>query len=185
MKLKLLALTLSKFQDLEMVALLSIFKASQKFEKIDFYSPENKDLVTGQFDIANIKTITNFNVDDYDVLYIPGGFGAKLLRSSKPGIDCVKQFIEKDKWVIAICDAPNALADHNLIAENQKYISWSDGDIKDPKRISDFNTHVFHSGKLITGRCPVVTLDLAFYSLAVIFGKAFSDELKTKLMGKK
>lgn len=182
--MKLLALTMTKFQDLEMVALLSIFKASQKFKKIDFYSPENLESVTGQFDIANIKTITNFNVNDYDVLYIPGGYGATLLRQSQKGIECVKQFIDNNKWVIAICDAPNALADHNLIKEDQKYISWSSEEIIDPKRIKDFNTHVYSSQKLITGRCPVVTLDLAFYALEVMFDKKFSDDLKLKLMGK-
>lgn len=182
--MKLLALTMSKFQDLEMVALLSIFKTSQKFERIDFYSPEDLEMVTGQFDIANIKTIKSFNVNDYDALYIPGGYGATLLRQSQKGIECVKQFINNDKWVIAICDAPNALADHNLIKEDRKYISWSSGDITDSKRIKDFKTHVYSSGKLITGRCPVVTLDLAFYALEVIFGKDFSDGLKIKLMGK-
>lgn len=182
--MKLLALTLPKFQDLEMVALLSIFKASKKFSKIDFYSPEGKKSVTGQFDIANINTLTSYNVDDYDVIYIPGGQGATLLRNSLEGKKCLEEFIKKNKWVIAICDAPNALEDLGLIKDNQKYISWSDGEMNNPKRIKDEKTNVFSSGKLITGRCPVVTIDLAFYSLEVIFGEEFSKSLKNQLMGK-
>ncbi|QZX49276.1 DJ-1/PfpI family protein [Mycoplasma sp. E35C] len=182
--MKLLVLTLKQFQDIELVSFTSIMKASKKFTQIDFYSPDNLSEVVGQFDIAHIKTINSFDVNDYDVIYIPGGMGAKHLRTNQKGLDCVKQFVDNNKWVIAICDAPNALSENNILNKNDSYISWSDGSMNDINRIKDFNVQLNCSNKLITGRCSLTTLDLAFYSLEMIFSKEFSDELRTRLTGK-
>ncbi|MDC4163623.1 DJ-1/PfpI family protein [Mycoplasma sp. T363T] len=181
--MKLLVLTLKEFQDIELVSFASILTASNKFSKIDYYSPDNQDSVVGQFNVAHIKTIKSFNVNDYDAIYVPGGVGAIHLRSNQKGLECVKEFVQNNKLVIAICDAPNALSENNILNKDDKYISWSDGTMNGANRIKDFNTQLNCSNKLITARCSLTTLELAFYTLEVLFSKEFSDELRAKLTG--
>lgn len=181
--MKLLVLTIKEFQDIELVSFASILTASGKFSKINYYSPEEKDSVVGQFNVAHIKTIKSFNVNDYDAIYVPGGMGAIHLRTNQKGLAAVHEFVKANKWVIAICDSPNALSENKILNPEDKYISWSDGTMNHPNRIKDFNVQLNRSNKLITGRCSLTTLELAFYTLEVLFSKEFSEELRAKLTG--
>ena len=70
---------------------------------------------------GNIKPLSQFNSDDYDVLLFPGGFGAmkNLCNYAVAGNDCVvnpyveqaiKSMHERKKYIAGICITPILLA---------------------------------------------------------------------------
>lgn len=180
--MKALILTIQDFQDIELVTFSSVLKASGQFE-CDFYSCQKQTEVIGQYKIATIKTIINYDVNDYDLLYVPGGVGALHLRKLEAGIACVRDFLEHDKYVVAICDAPNAIAESNILKQHHRFVSWSDGSRNHANRIKDIDIQIHQTEKFITGRCSLTTMDLAFYTIKVLFGSSFCQDLKTKLTG--
>lgn len=181
--MKLLVLTIEAFQDIELVAFCSIMKASGKFETIDFYNAEGQSEITGQFDVANIKTKTTYDVNNYDMLYVPGGVGAINLRKLPNAQKCIADFFAHDKWVVSICDSPNAMAEKGLLKADDKYISWSDGTMNDKRRITNLTVNVNKTKKFITGRNSLQTLELAFFTIETLFGTEFAYELKAALSG--
>ena len=121
--MNLLVLVMQDFQDLELVGVTSIFKKSNMFNSITFYSPQNLNKVCGQFQIATIECETKIDLSQYDAIYVPGGKGATILRSNNIGIETIKHFFDFNKWVLAICDAPNAIDESNLLKDDYQYIS--------------------------------------------------------------
>lgn len=119
---KLLVILLDKFQDIELTTFISLIKKANVFGQIEFFNPENK-LVTGQFGVVQIEGQNHWKADDFDAIFIPGGFAAQLFRKCEKSTELVREFFLKNKFVFAICDAPNAIFELNL-AKNYKFSSY-------------------------------------------------------------
>jgi protease I len=55
------------------------------------------------------KAVTDVSPGDFDALLIPGGFSPDQLRAHEAPVSFVKQFMEADKPVFAICHAAQIL----------------------------------------------------------------------------
>ncbi|MDE3111662.1 MAG: type 1 glutamine amidotransferase [Chloroflexota bacterium] len=55
------------------------------------------------------KAFTDVTPQQFDALFIPGGFSPDRLRANPVAVDFVKAFFEKDKPVMAICHGPQIL----------------------------------------------------------------------------
>lgn len=53
--------------------------------------------------------IDDVDPNDYDALFIPGGFSPDLLRSDDRFVEFTKHFMDKKKPVLAICHGPQLL----------------------------------------------------------------------------
>ncbi|MDR3553117.1 MAG: type 1 glutamine amidotransferase [Syntrophobacteraceae bacterium] len=63
------------------------------------------------------------NPDDFDALLIPGGYSPDNLRAHKGPVRFVKQFMERDKPVFAICHGPQLLISAGKL-EGRKATGW-------------------------------------------------------------
>ncbi|AXI00089.1 type 1 glutamine amidotransferase [Sporosarcina sp. PTS2304] len=68
--------------------------------------------VTGMKENTKVKldkSIDQANSADYDALFIPGGFSPDILRADDRFVKFVKEFMDADKPVFAICHGPQLL----------------------------------------------------------------------------
>ncbi|EIE42453.1 hypothetical protein MCANUFG4_00160 [Mycoplasmopsis canis UFG4] len=168
--MNLLVIIEDKFKDVELVTPLTIFKTSRQFNKIDFFSPNLK-IATGSDGFAKIENIlNNIDINDYDLIFIPGGSGAQALRKNQESLKIIKEHFNSGKGIIAVCDAPNVLSENKIIT-NESFsgypTNWS-VDFRKENWIDQFVTS--ENKKLITGNSPFSSTKLAFYALIHLFG---------------
>lgn len=169
--MNLLVLTLEGYQDIELVGFLGALNAGGQTIKITYWNPDGQQLVGGSNQIGQIKTTSQtLEASSFDAIFIPGGKACVGLRANTKALTLIEQFIKLDKYIFAICDAPNALVDAKLQLD-KKYVSYPIANI-DTKatslRIKDQKT--FADGKYITGDSPLAAIDLALLVLKTLYG---------------
>ncbi|AJC49881.1 DJ-1 family protein [Mycoplasma flocculare] len=172
--MKLLVILLDKFQDIELTTFISLIKKADIFNQIEFFNPENK-LVTGQFGIAQIQGQNHWKSGDFDAIFIPGGFAAQLLRKCKKSAELIREFFAKNKYVFAICDAPNAIYELNL-AKNYLFSSYpNENNIKIRQRQETATTI---DKNYISARNAASSADLAFAVIENLGSKEVAEKIK-------
>ncbi|WP_347861790.1 type 1 glutamine amidotransferase domain-containing protein [Salimicrobium sp. PL1-032A] len=98
------------------------------FEDVEFTQPVN-DLKKDGHEVTNIEwkagkevtgkqgettvtidtSIDDVNAEDFDALFIPGGFSPDQLRGDEKFVKFAKHFMDNDKPVFAICHGPQLL----------------------------------------------------------------------------
>ncbi|MCM3598416.1 type 1 glutamine amidotransferase [Metabacillus idriensis] len=63
----------------------------------------------GQESIKVDASIDEVNADDFDALFIPGGFSPDILRGDDKFVTFTKKFMDDNKPVFAICHGPQLL----------------------------------------------------------------------------
>lgn len=93
---------------------------------IDLYSITNQNTVTTshRVSIRTECTIDTLNVDNYDMLVIPGGkAGVDNLNSSDEVKRVIAQFMYQDKYVAAVCAGPSVLGRLGYL-QDKKYTCY-------------------------------------------------------------
>jgi len=55
------------------------------------------------------KAVKDVSVDEFDALFIPGGYSPDKLRADDQAVKFVEKFVKSDKPIFAICHAPQLL----------------------------------------------------------------------------
>ena len=109
----------------------------------------------GKFE-AN-KAIGDVKPEDYDAIFIPGGFSPDLLRSDKEGRfgEFAKHFLQEEKPTFAICHGPQVLIDTDLL-EGRKLTSFLSvrKDLENAGATVVDESVVICGGNLVTSRTP-------------------------------
>lgn len=63
----------------------------------------------GEAEVAADLSIDEAKPEDFDALFIPGGFSPDILRADERFVTFVKHFMDSDKPVFAICHGPQLL----------------------------------------------------------------------------
>jgi protease I len=82
--------------------------------------------VTGEHGNASAlidKSISEVSIDQFDALFIPGGYSPDRLRIDDKIVEFVKQFSNSGKPVFAICHAPQLLITAQVI-KGRKVAGW-------------------------------------------------------------
>ncbi|MGY0694195.1 type 1 glutamine amidotransferase domain-containing protein [Virgibacillus sp. FSP13] len=98
------------FEDVEYTEPAKAFKDAG--HEIVTIEKEKGNEVTGKNNRANVtidEGIDNVNPDDYDALFIPGGFSPDQLRADDRFVAFAKHFMDVKKPVFAICHGPQLL----------------------------------------------------------------------------
>ena len=69
------------------------------------------------------KRISDVDCDDYELLYLPGGKAAEKLKKNEDVLELVKNFIETNKFIAAVCHGPQILAAADVI-DGHKIAAW-------------------------------------------------------------
>jgi protease I len=100
------------------------------------------------------KTAKEVKVADFDALLIPGGYSPDKLRVDEQMVSFVKEFVESNKPVCAICHAPQLLITAQVL-QGRKITGWKSlvQDIKNAG--AEFiDKEVVIDGNLISSRSP-------------------------------
>ena len=118
-----------------------------KIRGMNLHKPASKVSVT--------KTVKDARPDEYDALFIPGGFiNPDLLRQSAEARNFVKSFALQSKPIASLCHGPWLLASANLLT-GRKVTSWPG--IRDDMVNAGaiwLNHSVVIDGNLVTSRGP-------------------------------
>ncbi len=100
------------------------------------------------------KAVKDVSVDDFDVLFIPGGYSPDKLRVDENAVQFVKRFVETGKPVFSICHAPQILITAQVL-QGRKITSWKSV-IQDVKNAGAtfIDQEVVEDGNLISSRSP-------------------------------
>ena len=104
--------------------------------------------------VAIEKSANDVSVNDFDAIFIPGGCSPDKLREDQNVVKFVKEFVETDKPVFAICHAPQLLITAQVI-EGRKVAGWK-SIIQDIKNAgAEFiDEEVVEDGNIISSRGP-------------------------------
>lgn len=100
------------------------------------------------------KSVREVSVDDFDALFIPGGYSPDKLRVDDDAVQFTKEFVESDKPVFAICHAPQLLITAQVI-KGRKITGWKSiiQDIKNAGAVF-IDKEVVEDGNIISSRSP-------------------------------
>lgn len=68
-------------------------------------------------------SIDQVSVEEFDALFIPGGFSPDLLRVNEKVVEFTRKFVNSGKPVFAICHAPQLLITAKVL-HNRKITGW-------------------------------------------------------------
>ena len=111
----------------------------------------DKGTVTTKTDAA----IDSATPDQYDALFIPGGFSPDRLRVNPKVVSFTKAFFEQGKPVFAICHGPQLLLTARVLP-GRKLTAWTtiQDDLKQVGGMTVVDEQVVVDGNLVTSRKP-------------------------------
>jgi 4-methyl-5(b-hydroxyethyl)-thiazole monophosphate biosynthesis len=165
-------------EEIELVVPVDIFRRSGV--EATLVSAESCLQVSGAHGVKLVADVTlaNVEVDDFDVLLLPGGPGTFALKDSGDVLDFVKLFHSRGKLICAICAAPLILNNAGVL-ENRKFCSHpcAYSVLKNVDRAA----RVVVDGNLITAKGPGVAHEFAFSIIEFLSGKEVSAKMRTDL----
>jgi protease I len=110
-----LILTADKVQDLEFF--YPYYRFIEDGFKVDVVTPDGGELkCKNSMGIKETKKIEDVDINDYDMLYIPGGKAPQELKKNEGVLELVKSFAATGRPIAAICHGPQVLAAADLIS---------------------------------------------------------------------
>ena len=179
--MRILTLILDGYQDIELSGVIGTITSSRELEKNTYYNPDGKTNIFGSNHIGSIETTSVYDINEYDAIFIPGGKLAIELRINIKALNTIKDFIDNDKYIISICDSPNALCDAKLLCD-KKYASYPIEGIENSSSAKRDKTAItIVDGKYITGRGPSSSLELGLKVIEVLISKEKSNYVRSQL----
>ena len=100
------------------------------------------------------KSIADVKADQFDALFIPGGYSPDHIRGDRRVVDFTREFVNSDKPVFAICHGPQLLITAGVV-KGRQMTAWKT--IQDDLRqvgASVTDEPVVVDGRLVTSRQP-------------------------------
>ncbi|MEK6590428.1 MAG: type 1 glutamine amidotransferase domain-containing protein [Nitrospinota bacterium] len=151
--MKALIISADNFEDTEL--LVPYYRLKEEGIGVDIASIK-KGMIKGihGYDVEANKTLKEVHLDDYDLLFLPGGKAPEIVRKERDAIEIAKYFFQKNKPVSAICHGPQLLITAGLL-KNRHATCYKSvvKEIKDAGAIYE-DKEVIVDGNLVTSRQP-------------------------------
>ncbi|BBL69258.1 type 1 glutamine amidotransferase domain-containing protein [Methanoculleus chikugoensis] len=69
------------------------------------------------------RSVSDVSPDDFDALFIPGGYSPDKLRAHEAPVEFVRRFVESAKPVLSICHAPQLMITAQVL-RGRKIAGW-------------------------------------------------------------
>jgi len=152
--------------------ILANYFLKHKGEVITFGIDNDKVTSHEEFITVPHKSIDDINVDDIDLLIIPGVDPSKVNEKEKL-YSLIKEVNKKDKFIGAICAAPVHLAKTSILS-NRKYTTTLD-----INSIEEFNVENFVDKNVVIDKNIITAKASGYVDFALELGKkveVFEDE---------
>lgn len=175
--MKVLCVLTDGFEELEAVGTIALLRRAGI--PIDVYALDAKQ-ATGRFQInmGEIKDISEADVEDYGMLFLPGGPHYQKLEADERVMNMLDHFADRNKLIAAICAAPTILGRHGLL-KGKRYTCFTSmneyfgGTYVDEYTVTDNN--------IITGRSAAAVIDFAFAIIEKIKGPQTAQKVKDSI----
>jgi len=146
---KVLVLLANGFEDIETFTFIDLLRRAKI--KVDLVSINELTVKSGAgINIILDLKIKDISLDDYDLLFLPGGAGVKALDDSKEVKEAVLDFNKKGKLISAICAAPLILGKLGLL-DSKNFTCYPSFE-EFAKKGNYKEVGVVEDGNIITGR---------------------------------
>lgn len=154
------------FETIEALTVVDIMRRAEI--KCSTFSLDNQVVRSSHnIDVVADKNITDKEINEYDVLVLPGGMpGAKNLRDNSTVIELIKKFNSDNKLICSICAGPISLGKAGVL-EN-KEVTCYPGFEKELGICNYSEDNIVEYQNIITARGPAVAFDFAFRILEKI-----------------
>lgn len=165
------------FEELEAVGTIALLRRAGI--TIDVYALDASQ-ATGRFQInmGVIKDLSEADVENYGMLFLPGGPHYQKLEQDERVMAILDHFANQNKLIAAICAAPTILGRRGLLKGKQYtcFTSMNEdfgGTYVDQYTVTDHN--------IITGRSAAAVIDFAFAIIEKIKGAQEAQEVKKSI----
>lgn len=162
------------FEEIEAIGTFAILRRAGL--TVDVFSLVGEN-ATGRFGIncTQLIPIDELNANSYDALVLPGGPQYAALEQSTQVQTLIKQFMQANKVVAAICASPTILG-HAGYLKGRNYTCFNAMD-------EDFGGHFTGEyatidGNLITGQSAAATIEFGFAIVEKLLGKEKALQIK-------
>jgi len=125
--------------------------------------------------------ITDVNVDELDMIVLPGGWdGTESLASNKTVQSILKQMKQSNKYIGAICAAPYALDAAGVLSDN--YTCYPSIENKIRMQGYDKNTDTVTDGKVMTSKGVGTAICFALEIVNTLQGIEIAQRVKKELL---
>jgi 4-methyl-5(b-hydroxyethyl)-thiazole monophosphate biosynthesis len=167
------------FEEIEAVTIIDVLRRAG----IEVETAALKDIVVrGSHGIAMTADtmLDAASARHYDLIALPGGLpGADHLLKDARVRRIVTTMAAENKYVTAICAAPQVLADAGLLERRQ---ATSYPGFLDPGRVQYREEAVVVDDKIITSRGPGTAMEFALMLVEKLAGKPTRDELARRML---
>ena len=128
------------------------------------------EIVQGKTDGTEVtieKAIDEVKAEEFDALFIPGGYSPDQLRADERMLDFVRHFDNDNKWIFTICHGPQLLVNaETLKGKDITAVKQVAIDVKNAgANFYDKEVVIDEAGKLISSRTPE---DLPAFDQAIV-----------------
>jgi transcriptional regulator GlxA family with amidase domain len=113
-----------------------------------------------------------------DLLVVPGGFGTRLLMGDEDTLDWIRRVAAKARQVASVCTGALLLAKAGLLEGRRATTHWASLDLLDSLGAGvtvERSSRVVDDG-VITSAGVAAGIDMSFYIVETVFGRAVADE---------
>ena len=175
--MKLLMTVTDGFEEIEALGTLAILRrAGLDVTLASLYS----DRATGRFgvQVEKMTPLKDVDVNDYDMLIIPGGSEYIAEEKDPAFLAMVKAFFLSGKYVAAICAGPTILG-HLGLLKGKQYTCFTS--MNEDFGGTYVDQYVVRDGKLITGRSCAASIDFALAIVEHCLGRERLEQLKRSI----
>ena len=162
------------FEEIEALAPVDLLRRAGI--EVTVASVSHQPQATGRSGIATHtdKTLTDAMDFDYDLLFLPGGPGTKLLRADARIQQLVLKQHAAGRWLAAICAAPTVLNDAGLLAGKRYTAHFS---VADELPAILAGERVVTDGKITTSRGAGTAVEFGLHLVSLLAGPDKAAEI--------
>ncbi len=165
------------FEEVEAIGTFAIMRRAGL--TVDIFSLAGTQAV-GRFGLtcSALKPFSTLNGAEYDALVLPGGPQYAELEKH-PGVQAlIKQFMDANKVVAAICASPTLLGRAGYL-KGKTYTCFTSMNEEFGGRFT--GAYVTVDGNLITGQSAAASIDFGFALVEKLLGKEKADQVKQSI----
>lgn len=175
--MKILMVVTDGFEDIEAVGTLAILRRAQL--DVTFAAIDNTHAL-GRYgvNITDLVNLKDVNIDEYDMLIIPGGPEYIAEERNPEFLKMVLNFASHDKYIAAICAGPTILG-HLGLLKGKKYTCFTS--MNEDFGGTYVDQYAVVDGKFITGRSAAAVIDFGFAIVETLCGKEYAQKVKDSI----
>ncbi len=175
--MKILMVVTDGFEDIEAVGTLAILRRAQL--DVTFAAIDNTHAL-GRYgvNITDLVNLKDVNIDEYDMLIIPGGPEYIAEEKNPEFLKMVLNFASHGKYIAAICAGPTILG-HLGLLKGKKYTCFTS--MNEDFGGTYVDQYAVVDGEFITGRSAAAVIDFGFAIVETLCGKEYAQKVKDSI----